>query len=127
MIFVDTNVFMYAVGRAHPLQGPARAFFSEASEDLTCSLCTSAEVLQELMHAYLPVGRLQTLDAAMALARGTMGEIWAVAVEDVELARALADSHRGLGARDLLHLATCQRRGIHRLKTFDRALAAAVG
>ncbi len=30
MIFVDTNVLMYAVGRAHPLRAPARAFFEDA-------------------------------------------------------------------------------------------------
>lgn len=127
MIFVDTNVFMYAVGRPHPLQGPARAFFTNAVEDPTRPLCTSAEVLQELLHAYLPVGRLETLDAALALARGTMDEIWPVATEDVDIARALAEGHPGLGARDLLHLACCQRRGVTRVQTYDRALAAAVG
>ena len=37
------------------------------------------------------------------------------------------ENHPGLGARDLLHLACCQRRGIQRAKTFDRALAAAIG
>ena len=32
MIFVDTNVFMYAVGRSHPLQDEAQAFFAEAAD-----------------------------------------------------------------------------------------------
>ena len=58
MIFVDTNVFMYAVGRDHPLRRPAREFF-EASLEVGDRLVTSAEVLQELMHAYLPVDRLE--------------------------------------------------------------------
>ena len=31
MIFVDTNVFMYAVGRPHALQTPAQDFFVEAN------------------------------------------------------------------------------------------------
>ena len=30
MIFVDTNVIMYAVGAEHPLRGSARRFFEEA-------------------------------------------------------------------------------------------------
>ena len=30
MIFIDTNVFMYAVGRPHTLKQPSRAFFIEA-------------------------------------------------------------------------------------------------
>ncbi|MDP2959674.1 MAG: type II toxin-antitoxin system VapC family toxin [Longimicrobiales bacterium] len=123
MIFVDTNVFMYAVGREHPLRDEARAVFSDPRSGP--SLVTSAEVLQELMHAYLPVGRLETLDAALELARGRVTTIWAVEAEDVELARGLAVKHPGLGARDLLHLACMMRRGATGVRTFDRALAAA--
>ena len=52
MIFVDTNVFMYAVGRPHALQTSAQRFFVEANRS-GAPLCTSAEVMQELAHAYL--------------------------------------------------------------------------
>ena len=122
MMFVDTNVFMYAVGRAHPLRAEAQTFFLEQAE-AGAVLVSSAEVLQELMHAYLPVNRLDTLDAALALARARLGSIWPVEVEDVELARSLMERHPGLDARDLLHLASCTRRGVTRAKTYDRALA----
>jgi uncharacterized protein len=126
MIFVDTNVFMYAVGRAHPLREPARRFFEQALDHAGRQrLCTSAEVLQELMHAYLPVGRVETLDAALTLARGVTQEIWPIEPADVEVARALMDTHAELGARDLLHLACCRRRDITAVQTYDRALAAA--
>ncbi len=50
MIFVDTNVFMYAVGRDHPLREEARSFFEDNVERKP-QLVTSSEVLQELMHA----------------------------------------------------------------------------
>ncbi|MGH9136919.1 MAG: type II toxin-antitoxin system VapC family toxin [Acidimicrobiales bacterium] len=125
MIFVDTNVFMYAVGRQHPLRRDARRFF-EASMRRQRPLVTSAEVQQELLHAYMPVGRMVTLDAALALTQ-SFGEVWAVESDDVTHARSLAERHRGLGARDLLHLACCQRRGVTEIKTFDRQLAAAFG
>ncbi|MDX1673963.1 MAG: type II toxin-antitoxin system VapC family toxin [Longimicrobiales bacterium] len=124
MIFVDTNVFMYAVGRAHPLREEARSFFLEEVESGE-ALVTSSEVLQELLHAYLPVGRLETLDAALALARARTVKVWDVGVDDVLTARDLVASHPSLGARDLLHLACCMRRGVKRVRTFDRALAAA--
>lgn len=125
MIFVDTNVFMYAVGREHPLREPARSFFLEhvGSGEV---LVTSAEVLQELLHAYVSVDRLATLDAALTLARGRMGTIWPVEPADIDLARALVERHPGLGARDLLHVACCQRRGVDRVQSYDRALSAAV-
>jgi hypothetical protein len=125
VIFVDTNVFMYAVGREHPLREPAGEFFREAIERHV-ELCTSAEVLQELLHAYLPVSRLETFDAAMRLAVRTTAEIWTVESEDVEAARSLVDDFVGLGARDLLHVACCRRRGVAQIKTYDRALAAAL-
>ena len=124
MIYVDTNLFMYAVGREHPLGPEAREFFLSALETGE-ALVSSAEALQELLHAYLPVAREETLDAALTLAQGRLAQIWPVEVDDVLLARSLAGRHPGLGARDLLHLATCHRRGVRRMKTFDRALAAA--
>ena len=126
MTFVDTNILMYAVGGEHPLRAEARAFFEQslASKE---PLVTSAEVLQELLHAYVRVGRLDTLDAALALARACIATVWPVELEDVELARLLVNRHPGLGARDLLHLACCTRRDVRRIRTFDRGLAAAIG
>jgi hypothetical protein len=122
--FVDTNVLMYAVGRPHPLRQEARSFFQQAIDART-SLVTSADVLQELLHAYLPVQRIATLDAALTLVDSCIDTVWPVEAEDVRLARALADTESGLGARDLLHLACCRRRGVADVKTFDRPLAAA--
>lgn len=124
MTFVDTNVLMYAVGGPHPLREEARRFFEQAVKDRT-PLVTSAEVLQELLHAYLPVERLTTLDAALTLAESVIPVVWAVEPEDVRFARSLVGRHPELGARDLLHLGCCKRRGVRRIQTFDRALKAA--
>ncbi len=122
MIFVDTNVFMYAVGRPHTLQTPARRFFVEANRSGT-PLCTSAEVMQELAHAYLPTGRLQTLDATMELISSAAVKVWPLEGEDVALARQLHEQYPILQARDLCHLASCRRRGVREIKTFDQTFA----
>jgi predicted nucleic acid-binding protein len=124
MIFVDTNVLMNAVGREHPLRSDAQAFFLSALETGKV-LVTSSEVLQELLHAYLPVGRTGTLDAALTLAKGRMAQIWSLDPDDVLLARNLMERYPALGARDLVHLASCVRRKVKRIKTFDRTLASA--
>ena len=126
MIFVDTNVFMYAVGRPHPLRSPAREFFIESRRNYI-PLYTSAEVLQELLHAYLPTARFQTLDAAISLIVRDSVEVWPLEEEDVTLARQLQAQYPNLGARDLCHLASCRRRGIRDIKTFDQSLMAASG
>lgn len=125
MIFVDTNVFMYAVGRPHPLRDEARDTLRDLV-DRREPLATSAEVLQELLHAYLPVGRVATLDAALRLATD-LAVIWPVEAADVQDARLLHDRHAGLSARDLLHLAVCRRHDATGVATFDRGLAAAFG
>ena len=121
MIFVDANVFMYAVGRAHSLRDDARRFFEDGRRD-GAQLVTSAEVLQELLHAYVAVGRFETLDSALTLAESSVTHVWPVEQEDVRLARALLERHPRLGARDVLHLACCRRKAVQRVKTYDRAL-----
>lgn len=122
MIFVDTNVIMFAVGREHPLRASAHSFFAES---LDLGLCTSAEVLQELVHAYLPVQRIAVLDAALELVERCVPRVLSIEGEDVRSARALVDRFPELGSRDLLHLAVCRRHEVKKIKTFDRALAAA--
>ena len=124
MIFVDSNVFIYAVGRSHPLKQEAQTFFLDSS-DRGKRLVTSAEVVQELLHAYLPVGRTETLDAALELATQGVDQVLPVDSATVLHARNLLDNFPGLTARDLLHLAVCQLNHIKALKTFDRNLRAA--
>ena len=124
MVFVDTSVLMYAVGRDHPLRAPARRFFAEAATDQR-PLATSSEVIQELAHAYLPVERFQALGAALRIVDRTRMEVWPLERDDVILGIELAARHPELGARDLCHLASCQRRGVTRIRTFDRTLRAA--
>jgi len=124
MMFVDANVFMYAVGRPHPLREEARRFFLDHAPD---TLVTSAEVLQELLHAYLPVNRYDALDAALQLATERTAAIWAIEAADVLLARTLVQGYPALKARDLLHVACCIRRSVTRIETYDRPLGAAFG
>jgi predicted nucleic acid-binding protein len=124
MIFVDTNVIMYAVGRAHPLRSPSREFFFHAVRE-GVALCTSAEVMQELLHAYLPVERFQTLESARNLIDRCIHSIWPLESDDIRMAYDLIQRHPGLSSRDIVHLACCLRRGVSKIETHDIALKAA--
>ena len=126
MIFVDTNVFMYAIGRSHRLQAASQDFFAKAA-DSHLRLFTSAEVLQELMHVYEATGRMNTFATAMELVDRSVAEVWPLEREDVELARQIHHQYPTLSARDLCHLASCRRRGITRIKTFDRSFLSVAG
>ncbi len=124
MIFIDTSVFMYAVGKPHPLKSLARDFFDDSIRNFR-PLCTSAEVLQELMHVYLPVHKYDVLEDALSLIDRAGVEVWPLEEADVILARQLHSAHPTLAARDLCHLASCRRRGVREVMTFDEAFGAA--
>ncbi len=124
MIFVDTNVLMYTVGSPHSLKDAAREFFEESSIH-GVPLYTSAEVLQEILHAYLRVGRLSNFDAAISVIETSEIQVWSMESEDVFLARELSRRFPTLSSRYLCHLASCRRRGVREIKTYDAAFGAA--
>ena len=80
-----------------------------------------------LLHAYLPVAKLRTFDSVISLLVGSGVEVWPAEEEDVTLARQLHDRYPSLTARDLCHLASCRRRGVREVKTFDQAFDAIAG
>ena len=73
---------------------PRRCSVSEIEHDRP--MATSAEVLQELMHVYVPVGRMGTLDAALRLA-SDLTTIWPIEASDVLAALHLALATAGPG------------------------------
>ena len=120
-VFVDSNVFIYASGSAHPLRQPARialrAIGSGAVEG-----ATSVEVLQELLHRCLRrPDRTTALEAFDTLHR-LLGAASVLPVDDATMARAreLADAWPALQARDLVHLATMEQHRIDEILSTDR-------
>ena len=121
MIFLDSNVIIYAVGGEHPLQASTWEFFREIRRN-PIPLIISAEVLQELLHVFAATRRVSQWDDALALLDAFAVEIHQLMPEDVISARRLYDRFPQLQARDLCHLAVCQRVGASSIKTFDNNL-----
>ncbi len=63
MIFIDSNVPMYLVGRSHPLKSQAEELL-EAAVTSGERLVTSAEVLQEILHRYVAIDRRDAIQPA---------------------------------------------------------------
>lgn len=124
MTFVDSNVLLFALGGPSPLREEATARLRRAFE-APAGLATSTEVLQEILHLALRRGLPERFDRVLAFARRAPVEIWPVETADLTLARALAEVHPRLEARDLLHLASCRRRQASDLLSSDRQLTAA--
>jgi predicted nucleic acid-binding protein len=123
VIFVDTNVLMYAAGGDHPLQGPCREIIDRIG-DRSIAATTSVEVVQEIVHRYLSIGRAE---GGLALAEQTMDLFGPVLPITHALMRRVPDLARHypvLSARDVIHVATCIHEGISEILSTDRGFDA---
>ena len=118
MIFIDSNVPMYLVGRAHPLKAKAEELL-EAAVTSGQRLVTSAEVLQEILHRYVSIGRREAIAPAFDVLLDVVDEVVAVEEDDVLRARDLLLGTRTLSSRDAVHVAVMVRQGISRIMSFD--------
>lgn len=118
MIFVDSNVPMYLVGTDHPNKTRSRLLLEQAIADRE-PLVTNAEVLQEILHRYVAIDRRDAIGPATAALLGVVDEVYPIELEDVRRAAGIVTTGFG-SARDALHLAVMQRRGVSRVMTFDR-------
>lgn len=118
--FLDANVPIYAAGRNHENKTPCARIMLMAA-DRPDVFVSDVEILQELMHRYMAAGRWAFGRDVLRVFVGVMrNRLEPVLVEDVEVASGLADEHRGIGARDLLHAAVMRRLGVQRIISADR-------
>ena len=118
MILVDSNVPMYLVGAAHPNKDAARRALEEAVA-AGQTLCTNAEVLQEILHRYTAIGRRENIDPAFDALLGVVDVVYPIERADVDRARRLLRTSPTLSARDAVHVAVMQGRDIDRILSFD--------
>ena len=119
MILIDSNIPMYLVGGEHPNKAAARNLL-ELAIAARERLVTDAEVLQEILHRYVAINRRDAINPATEALLAVVDEVLPVEQVDVDLARRIVLTSP-LSARDALHLAIMQRRGIGEIMTFDRA------
>ena len=118
MIFVDSNVPMYVAGRDHPLRDPARRFLERArSGDV--EICTSTEVLQEILYRYAALKRLDLAASVYDLFVQLCPTVHAVTLADTDRAKTLLTTVRGISARDAVHAAVMLNHNIAEIATFD--------
>jgi len=118
VILVDSNVPMYLVGADHPNKVVALHLLGEL---ITRGerLATDAEVLQEVLHRYAAIGRLDAIQAAFDAVLDVVDEVLSVRLEDVQEAKQILLGYHGISARDALHLAVMRAHGIERILSFD--------
>lgn len=118
MVFVDSNIPMYVAGRDHSLRDPARRFLERArSGDV--EICTSTEVLQEILYRYATLKRLDLAAAVYDLFVHLCPTVLPVALADTDRAKTLVTTARGLSVRDAVHAAVMLNHDIGEIATFD--------
>lgn len=119
MIFVDSNIPMYLVGAAHPHKIDAQRALEHAIAQEQ-RLVTDAEVLQEILHRYRAIDRLEAVQPAFDALLGVVDEVFAVEEQDVRSAKDVLLGTPRLSSRDALHVAVMRRHRVSHVLSFDR-------
>jgi predicted nucleic acid-binding protein len=118
MIFVDSNVPMYVAGRDHPLREPARRFFERARNG-EIELCTSTEVLQEILYRYSSLKRRDIAGSVYDLFVQLCPVVFPVTLADTDRARTLVAADERVTVRDAIHAAVMINNAVVDIATFD--------
>lgn len=118
-LFLDANIFLYAIGSEGPHREPCRAVLAAVGQG-SLEGVTNTEVLQEIL--YVRSRRVNMKDATKAAraAAGMVADVLPVTQKDVLNACSLLDSHPALGARDALHAAVIKNAQISTIVSVDR-------
>lgn len=118
-VFLDTNVLMYrAGGDPEWRQACGRALLH--AREAGVRLATNAEVLQEILHRYFSRRRPLLAQAVHRAALEFCDEIIPVTEHHTTRALALLLEHERLSARDAVHVATMEDRGIRTILSADQ-------
>ena len=104
MIFVDSNIPMYVAGRDHPLREPSRRFLEQARGG-EVEICTSTEVLQEILYRYAALKRRDLAASVYELFVQLCPVVFPVTLADTDRARTLIAANERVTVRDAVHAA----------------------
>jgi uncharacterized protein len=128
-MYVDTTIFMYAMGAESRFKESCARILRAGAADKAV-LVTSAETLQEVLHRYRSIGRHKEIQATFDAISVAVRRILPVTFDDVDEARRLGDrlpSGSRASARDLVHTAIARRQGLQEILTVDAGFASIPG
>lgn len=126
MIYVDSNIPMYLVGKDHPNKTKVIEVVSRLVEARE-TLVTSAEVFQEIIHRYKAINDLKSMNHAYEALENMVSLIFDVTKDDVDQTCRFVSQYKKLSSRDALHVAIIKRIKSSRIWTFDTAFDVVTG
>lgn len=126
MKLLDTNVFLYALGREHPYRSTCQTILRSLDEEGS-GYTTDAEVLQEILHVFTRKGeRLRGIRVVADLLVVLPALIPIGGVEIAAAAQLLGD-HLALSPRDAIHAAVVLQHGLDGIVSADRGFDEVIG
>ncbi len=120
VLFIDTNIPIYAAGREHRYKRSCQRIIMLAAERPQ-NFVTSSAVLQEIIHYYLATQRWSEGRGIFRDFVTTLnGRIEPVQPDDVTMAAQLVDQSLGVNAQDLVHAGVMLRLGVGHIITADK-------
>jgi len=117
-VFLDTNVFLYAVGAAHPLRVACAKVLRRVAEG-SLDATINSEVIQEILYVLIRRGRrADALKLANDLA-SLFPDLLAVTRDDLRSACELLQQYPRLSVRDAVHIGTMLRNGLQTVVSVD--------
>jgi predicted nucleic acid-binding protein len=120
MIFIDSNIPMYLIGKAHPNKSAAQKLLEQCLSERV-KLVSDAEVMQEILHRYVSIHRRDAIQPAFEALLSVVDEVFGVDLPEIQRAKEIVLGSREVSARDALHVAVMERRHVERILTFDVA------
>lgn len=124
--FLDTNIVMYAIGKEHPYKKPCMVTLKRVEEELI-RVVINVEVLQEVLHRYLSLGKPRTATIAFAALKDLCEEVLPVLESDMDLALQLLQESPQITVRDAVHAATMRNNGLSKIISTDKHFDAVKG
>jgi predicted nucleic acid-binding protein len=118
LIFVDSNIPMYLVGKTHPHQVESQVLVRSLIA-AGRQLVTDAEVLQEILHRYTSTELRERIGPAFQALLDIVDNVFPVEKSDVIRAAEITQHRASFSARDAIHIAVMEHHGVRSILSFD--------
>ena len=118
LYFIDTNIFLYSVGRNHPLK-PGSVAVIHRIQDGEIMAVINTEIVQEILYHFQSIKQLLLGIRLAKDAVSISSQILPVEEEDLSLAIELLESYPKIQTRDAFHAATMIHNGIKEIISTD--------
>lgn len=118
MIFIDTNIIMYAVGREHKYKSSCAKIIMGISEGKIPGVI-DCEVLQELLYRYWHIGELEKGLEVFEYFQSLIPKILEINRSDLVTAAQILKENSLISPRNAIHIAVMKNNKINLICTTD--------